>query len=72
LPTRARQVTHRPGSSILRRLAALTLGPCSACESDFTRGDAALAIGLRLGIPVFVVSTAVGAIIGTRTTYVFE
>jgi len=53
-------------------LAALTLGPCSGCESDFTRGDAARIVGLGVGIPVFLLSTAVGAIIGTRTTYVFE
>jgi hypothetical protein len=53
-------------------LAALTLGPCSSCESDFTRSDAARIVGLSVGIPVFLLSTSVGAIIGARTTYVFE
>ena len=52
--------------------AALTLGPCDGCENDSTRGDAAWAIGLRVGVPVFLLSTGVGALIGTRTTYVFE
>jgi hypothetical protein len=56
----------------LTGLAALTLGPCSGCENDFTRGDAARVVGLGLGIPAFLLSTAVGAIIGTRTTYVFQ
>jgi hypothetical protein len=53
-------------------LAALTLGPCQGCENDFTSADAARVIGLRVGIPVFLLSTGVGALIGTRTTYVFE
>jgi hypothetical protein len=53
-------------------LAALTMGPCSGCENDFTRGDAARVIGLRVGIPVLLLSTGVGALIGARTTYVFE
>jgi hypothetical protein len=46
--------------------------PCDTCFQKYSRLETAELVGLIVGVPVVVLTTSVGALIGARTTYSFQ
>ena len=57
----------------LEAVVVLRGAPCgSSCSLDFSRGEAVGLVGLFVGVPLLVLTTGVGALVGARTTYSFQ